>query len=511
MNDPSPKPAAVSSRDPRLRTVAVALVASGAAALVGWSAARRNNNAAPLPAPPAQTAALAAPVAGTTPATTSGQYTPPAPEETEAVLNAIPDLRSVVPGAKNKKVDEVIARAKEAARAKPDLARNWIMLGDALMQKAREIAEPNYYDYAEKAYVKSLVLAPDDPEALLGIAWVTSTRHQFTDSISWAKRALVVAPRLHAAHGLIGDAYVETGDYEAAFQSYQTMLDIRPDVSSYSRGAHLLYITGDRRKAEWLMNKAVQAGGPYAENSAWCRAQLAEMYLSEGASFPARQIVAPALKLLPDNYNLLVEMGKIQQAEGDLKGAIVSYEKAVAVTPQHVALVALGDLYDATGDKQKAEAMYDQAEKTHDHHMVKGLKDELYMARFFADHDRNMDRALKIAEGRTDTENPVDADNVAWVFYKAGKFADAKTMINKSLGKGEPDASRLYHAGMIYAKLGDRFPAQEYLNRALALNPHFGLRDAPNAVAALRDLGSKPRPVALPSPAAALPAPVPAR
>ena len=492
-----------SLRDPRAKTVAVAVVASTVAALVGYGAARRNA-AAPPAANSAQTAA-----ASSLPAPARGEAALPAPESVEAILDAIPDLRSVAPGAVSKKVDVVIARAKNSARAKPDLAKNWIILGDALMQKARETAEPNYYDYAEKTYIKALSLAPQDAEALLGIAWVTSTRHQFTESIDWAKRALAVAPRLHAAHGLIGDAYVETGDYENAFQSYQTMLDIRPDVSSYSRGAHLLYLTGDRRKAEWLMKKAVDAGGPYAENGAWCRAQLADMYLNEGASFPARQIVAPALKLLPDNYQLLSEMGKIQQAEGDLKGAIASYEKAVAVTPQHVALVALGDLYGATGDTARAEAMYGQAEKTHDHHMVKGLKDELYMARFFADHDIQMERALTIAQSRTDTENPVDADNVAWVFYKSGKFDQAKTMINKSLGKGEPDASRLFHAGMIYAKLGDRFPAQEYLNRALLLNPHFSLRDATVAVAALQELGSKPRPVvaSVPAPAAS-PAPV---
>ena len=480
-----------SPRDPRLKTVALALAASSVAALVGWGAARHNA------APPAASATIAAaPVKG------DMAVVPATPQTVDQILDAIPDGRSVAPGAVAKKVDSEIARLKIVARSKPGDAKTWIQLGDTLMQKARETAEPNYYSWAETVYQKSLALAPDNAEALLGIAWVTSTRHQFTESIGWANKALAAAPRLHAAYGLIGDAYVETGDYDNAFKAYQTMLDIRPDASSYSRGAHLLYLTGDRRKAIWLMDKAVKSGGPYAENSAWCRAQLADMYLNEGATLPAQQMIEPALKLTPDNYNLLVEMGRIQEAEGNLKGAIDSYQKAVAITPQHVALVALGDLYSATGDKTRAEDVYSQAEKTHDHHLVRGLKDELYMARFFVDHDRQMDRALQIAEGRTDTNNPVDADNVAWVFYKCGKTAEAKTMINKSLSKGSPDAMRLYHAGMIYAKLNDRFPAQQYLQRAVDLNPHFSVRELPIALAKIHELGAAPRPVALPSPQA---------
>ena len=65
--------------------------------------------------------------------------------------------------------------------------------------------------------------------------------------------------------------------------SYQQMLDIRPDISSYSRGAHLLWLTGDKRKATWLMYKAILTGAPYAENTAWCQTQLALILFNSGA------------------------------------------------------------------------------------------------------------------------------------------------------------------------------------------------------------------------------------
>ena len=73
-----------------------------------------------------------------------------------------------------------------------------------------------------------------------------------------------------AALGILGDGAVELGDYEKAFDQYQKMMDARPHLSSWSRGAHLLWLTGNRSKAMWLMERAIKAGAPFAENTAWC-------------------------------------------------------------------------------------------------------------------------------------------------------------------------------------------------------------------------------------------------
>jgi tetratricopeptide (TPR) repeat protein len=324
---------------------------------------------------------------------------------------------------------------------------------------------------------------------MLGLAWVASERHQFDTSIEWANKVLVLAPKIHAAHGLVGDAYVEMGNYDAAFTSYQAMLDLRPDISSYSRGAHLLYLTGDTRKAVWLMDKAIKSGGPYAENTAWCRAKLANMYLDTGALMPAELMLKQALKTTPDNYHVLATAARAKQMRGDLKAAIALYEKAVAVTPQHDALIALGDLYAATDDTARAEKQFTQVDAAHEHYLKHGVNGELYMARFWADHDRHKERALKIAEAATNVTNPVDADSAAWVFYKNGKNEQAKQRIDQALAIGSPDAERLYHAGMIYAKAGDRSAAQKFLGQALSRNPQFSLRGTPEAVATLKRLG----------------------
>src|SRR5262245_25196269 len=186
-----------------------------------------------------------------------------APTTPDAVLTALPD-----PGNQTAAARE-IARWREAARKDEKNPAHWVKLGDGLMQRSRELADARYCDYAGWAYNQALALDPKRFPTLVGMAWASGGRRQFDQSLDWAKKAIDVNPNDAAPYGLIGDAQVERGDYKGAFESYQKMLDIRPDISSYSRGARLLYLTGNRTKGILLMEKAINAGGPYSENAAW--------------------------------------------------------------------------------------------------------------------------------------------------------------------------------------------------------------------------------------------------
>src|SRR5579872_3431252 len=147
-------------------------------------------------------------------------------------------LSAIPPPARRSLSDQVIARLTSQVQQKPGDDKAWTDLGDAFMQKARETADVTYYGHAERAYTEALALNPKREEAMVGMAWVNSGRHEFEKSIEWANRALALDPKSNDAYGLLGDASLEMGNYEDAFQQYQKMLDLRPDLSSYSRGAH---------------------------------------------------------------------------------------------------------------------------------------------------------------------------------------------------------------------------------------------------------------------------------
>jgi tetratricopeptide (TPR) repeat protein len=277
------------------------------------------------------------------------------------------------------------------------------------------------------------------------------------------------------------------------------MLDLRPDISAYSRSAHFLFVTGDVRRATWLMDKAIKAGAAYAENAAWCRAQLALMHLATGNLVAAEQIIEEAIARTPGNYHVLFAQGRARAARANYAGAVASYRRASAIAPQHEVVVALGQLYTVTGDRKSAEQQWALVETLDTLNKANGVEGDVQIARFLADLDRRLPEALTIAERAYERRpNVFVADTLAWTYYKTGRYAAAQRMILKALAHRTPDASMFFHAGMIYAKLGDRATAQRHLAHALTLNPAFSPIDAPIAAATLAELGTEdpdaPRP-----------------
>jgi tetratricopeptide (TPR) repeat protein len=413
------------------------------------------------------------------------------------VLGATPGARAAGHGSgaatpDRPSVDQAIDRLTSQTRRERQDRAAWTALGDALMQKARETADASYYGRAEEAFERARALDAGHGDALVGLAWVQSARHEFEKSIEWVQKALALDATNAPAYALLGDAALEMGDYDLAAEHYQKMLDLRPDISAYSRTAHFLFVIGDVRRAAWLMDRAITAGGPYPENVAWCRAQLALMHLATGNLVAAEQIVDSAIARTPNNYHVLFAQGRVRAARGSYAGAIESYRQASAIAPQYEVVVALGRLYTVTDDPKRAEQQWALVETIDRLNRANGVTGDVQIARFLADRDRRLPEAVTIAEREFKRRpNVFVADALAWAYYKNGRYADARRLAAKALAHHTPDASFLFHAGMIHAKLGDRATAQRQLAQALSLNPAFDPIDAPLAAATLAELGAQ--------------------
>lgn len=404
--------------------------------------------------------------------------------------------------------DSVLARAEQWTRAKPENADGWVSLGNAWMQKSRDGLTAAAYDRAEAAYRKALELDATQVPAMLGLAWVANSRHDFDAGLNWARKVIDLDPRQPDAYALMGDTAVERGDYQAAFEHYQECLDIRPDLSSYSRSAHLLFLTGDVQRAQALMRRAIAAGGPYPENVAWCRARLARMLFDSGALVLAEKSVEQALKSAPENPHVLATSGKLKIARGQYAEAIRDLDRATRVAPQHGALVDLAEAYRLSGEPAKAVATADRIRSLHDgslthahdpgdvsgHAHAPGSGNAEW-ARYLADRSQNLDVALREAEAAyRNYKNVYVTDTLAWCYHKNGRNDEALKMVRKALKWKTPDAGILFHAGMIHASAGDLPAARKYLYQALSLNPHFDAADARTAEETLRELAGKGAP-----------------
>ena len=426
-------------------------------------------------------------------------------------------------------VEAELARCTRLAEEDPDDPGAWSGLGDALMQRFRERPDAALLARAQTAYERALRLDKRWAAALVGMAWVANTRHDFEAGNRWARQALSLEPGMPDAHALLGDAAVERGAYDEAFKQYQAALDARPDLSSCARSAHLLWLTGDPRRAKALMYRAIQAGGPHAENSAWCRAELGLMLFKTGALVLAEKQIRQALAEAPANPHILAAMAQIQAARTNYPASILLYEQALDIAPTHAVLAALTDLYGLVGERDKAAAMFQRVldfhhahahEHAHPHGDDAGTSGShahphdhphgnAELATFLADHDRDLSAALREAEAAYAGSKSVPVtDTLAWCYHKNQRHAEARETILQALRWKTPEATILFHAGMIHAAAGDKPAAQKYLYQALSLNPNFHPVQAGVAAESLRGLRATPAsaPGSVPVTAAAPPA-----
>jgi tetratricopeptide (TPR) repeat protein len=386
--------------------------------------------------------------------------------------------------------DQQIRVAEAKLRKHPENPHFYAELATAYMHKARESGDAAYYARAEAACTKALQLAPNNYAVIRLISWVYSGQHRFREALDAAKRALALDRQDPWNYGTLGDALVELGQYPEAADAIQKMVDLRPDVSSYTRAAYVRELFGDTEGAIQIMDMAVRAASPRdLEHSAWCRVQLGNLFFNTGRLAEAESQYVTALKIFPDYHYGLTGMGRVRAAQKKFQEAIQFYKRSLEIVPMQDTAVALGDLLLYLGRVEEAAkqfALLDIIEKIN---RANNMRPESQMALFYADHDQRLGEALQIAQQQArDRQDIRTLDTLAWVLYKSGRYQEALAASKKALRLGTKDALLYYHAGMIQAKLGHKNEAVAALNRALEINPYFHTRHAQEARAILDPL-----------------------
>ena len=81
-------------------------------------------------------------------------------------------------------------------------------------------------------------------------------------------------------YGLLGDVLLEQGDLIEAAGAYQCMVDLKPGLQSYSRPAHVRWLTGDLGGAIDLMRMAASSTSPRDPEAAALDPGTVSLYLA---------------------------------------------------------------------------------------------------------------------------------------------------------------------------------------------------------------------------------------
>jgi tetratricopeptide (TPR) repeat protein len=389
------------------------------------------------------------------------------------------------------KTDQVIWDYQERVRQSPDDVQSYAVLGAAYVQKARDTGDPAYYGKAEAVFGQARRRDPENIEALIGAGTLANARHQFREALRIGEQARAINPTVPRIYGVIADAQIELGMYDEAIVTLQTMIDLRPDLSSYSRIAYARELHGDLQGAIEAMQQAVTAGGPATENSAWVRVQLGNLYFTQGDLARAEQEYQRTLVVLPDYVYAQAGIGRVRAAQGKLDEAIGFYQSAIGRMPLPEFVIALGEIQQAAGRDAEAARQYELVRAMQQLFNANGVDTDLELALFDADHGHDPAGTVALARAAYARRPSVKAaDTLAWALFKAGQADEARRYADEALRLGTHDPLMLYHAGAIAEAQGDSAAARDFLTRALERNPDFSPLYAPQARQALASLST---------------------
>lgn len=386
-------------------------------------------------------------------------------------------------------VDEQIQTLQNLLRENPKDWQSYSQLGLAYLQKARETGDPSYYQKVEEALGKSLEHHSDDYVTVSAMGALSLARHQFHSALEWGERARQLNPDRTYAYGVIADAQIELGQYTEAIQTLQTMVDLRPDMSSYSRISYVRELHGDTDGALQMMQAAVDSGVPSAESTAWTRTQLGNLYFNSGNLDQAELEYVRTLGDRPGYVYALAGLGRVRAAQGKMAEAIDLLSEATNVMPLPEFVIMLGDLYQANDQPELAKGQYDLVGAIEQLFEANGTDMDMEIALFNADRDKDLKENVVLARNAYANRPSIHAaDVLAWALYKTGNYDEAIIYSKQALQLETKDALKLFHAGMIAYRLGENAKAKEFLDRALEINPYFSILYSDEAQTTLESL-----------------------
>jgi tetratricopeptide (TPR) repeat protein len=406
-----------------------------------------------------------------------------------------------------------VARAQQRLAQVPGDWTTWAELGVAYVQQARVTGDPSYYPKADGVLRRSLQVRPtDNAVALAGLGTLAAARHDFTRALRYGEQAVRLDDASAIAWGVVTDANVELGRYDAAAVAVQRMLDIRPDTGSLTRASYLLELHGDLAGARRMLDQALSYA-PSSDDAGFVLYYLGELAWNAGDLATAQARYSEGLRRAPSYLPLLEGMAKVAAARGERATALAGYRTVVTRLPLPAYLVEYGDLLAATADRAGAGQQYGVLRVQQRLAASYGVNVDLDLALFDADHatargatdrgatDQGVTNAGATGQGTArqavseaaaalrQRPGVLGEDAYAWALHAAGRNAEALPHARRALRLGTRSAAMLYHLGTIEAAVGHAADARRHLAAALATNPHFNPVQAPRAQALLARLG----------------------
>jgi len=311
-------------------------------------------------------------------------------------------------------------------------------------QEARITGEHGYYypaamDILNGVLDKKEQLNSDNLFFALSLkSGVLMSLHHFEEALTTAESAIDINKYNAQIYGILVDANVELGNYEAAVEAADHMVSIRPDLRSYARISYLRQIFGDLDGAIDAMQMAVTAGYPPYEETAWARYQLAKLYELKNEISVARSQYEQILIDRPGYPFAIAAIANLEKNAGNTDQALIYYDQAIEAIPEVSFYVDKAKIFYELGKVEQADKVMSEVFLMLEEDQNSGHNMDLFYSEIYSEIANDQKQALQYAL----KEYNIRPNNIE---------------VNK-------------HLAMIYAKMGDLGNVKKHLKIALRTN-----------------------------------------
>jgi arylsulfatase A-like enzyme/tetratricopeptide (TPR) repeat protein len=296
---------------------------------------------------------------------------------------------------------------------------------------ANELARQGKLEEAVEEFRELLRVGEIDTNSWENLASALLLLNRTEEALALTERAVAEAPWYRELQVLRGEALEKAGRLEEALQSYQTAIDLRPELAeNYWRHGVVALQLDDHDRAERDFRESLARDGSFEEG----RLSLARLLSQSGRAAEAFEVLEAAKS---DTADAKAALAEAHIASESYEAARALLEEARELEPENTLVLALlGPLYGRAGELPRAAATLEKA----------------------------------MALGET---SPEIRRNLALVYLRQGKFEAAIAMLNRAIEDAPTDPSLWFSLGNASLRAQRSTRAAEAFERALALKPDW--------------------------------------
>lgn len=368
-----------------------------------------------------------------------------------------------------------LERTLTSISSRPDRYQTYNALALAFARRARETADPSFYERGHGALSVSLALEPDNLGAKRTRTWLLLGQHRFEEALELAAELNRQVPDDLGVYGFLVDAHVELGNYTAAEEACQWMLDMRPgNIPGLTRAAYLRELFGDVGGALELMGQAYQRLPlGETEDRAWILVQMSHLHRSVGEIDSAVALAEAADALFPDYHYALAELAHVRADQGRHADAVALLRRRHELAPHPENLFDVAVALERGGEGVEARALFErfEAEALEESKGLDNANREL-IAYYLEHAEGRASDGLRLAERERARRRDVHTREIyAWALLEDGRTAEAQEEIQAALDVGLRSARTHLIAGRIAAACDDVSAATAHFEACDRLRP----------------------------------------